>query len=143
MYLTPDQIDRQPFRMRKRGYDISQVREFRRQSAQQMREHNEDPPAVTAPSVLARARAEATEIIEQAERSARRRSDEVLRETQARLDELLAEERLVHERIATATHEADDAEVIELPPLIQPEQARGSRSLAEFMKSAVRDEVSN
>jgi DivIVA domain-containing protein len=37
MHLTPEQIDRQPFRMRKRGYDIMQVRNFLREIAQEMR----------------------------------------------------------------------------------------------------------
>ena len=38
MHLTPEQIDRQPFRMTKRGYDIVQVRNFLREIADEMRE---------------------------------------------------------------------------------------------------------
>lgn len=38
MHLTPEQIDRQPFRMTRRGYDIVQVRDFLREIASEMRE---------------------------------------------------------------------------------------------------------
>jgi DivIVA domain-containing protein len=41
MHLTPEQIDRQPFRMRRRGYDIVQVRDFLREISAEMRSRQE------------------------------------------------------------------------------------------------------
>ena len=41
MHLTPEQIDRQPFRMTRRGYDIVQVRNFLREIADEMRARQE------------------------------------------------------------------------------------------------------
>lgn len=38
MHLTPEQIERQPFRMQKRGYDIADVRDFLREISGEMRE---------------------------------------------------------------------------------------------------------
>lgn len=137
MHLTPEQIERHPFRMRKRGYDISQVRELLRDIAAQMRENADDERGV-----LTAARAEAESIIEAAEAEARRRSDEVLRQTQARLDELLDEERLVRERMLAA----DTTPVVPVAATEHPTRPHDvadepNKSLADFMKSAVRDDV--
>lgn len=41
MHLTPEQIDRQPFRMTRRGYDIVQVRNFLREISSEMRARQE------------------------------------------------------------------------------------------------------
>lgn|GEM_PF-1755896 len=41
MHLTPEQIDRQPFRMTRRGYDIVEVRNFLREIASEMRARQE------------------------------------------------------------------------------------------------------
>lgn len=41
MHLTPEQIDRQPFRMTRRGYDIVEVRDFLREVATEMRERRD------------------------------------------------------------------------------------------------------
>ena len=79
MHLTPEQIDRQPFRMRRRGYDIVQVRNFLREIAAEMRSRQEvrerlaedgGDSAVAedrAHSIITDAQATADEIIAQAE----------------------------------------------------------------------------
>jgi len=189
MHLTPEQIDRQPFRMRRRGYDIMQVRNFLREIAQEMRERqlvreklvrDGDPDAVGADraqalvreaeqraeqivsqaeasvdvgdvprarkhadEIVSAAEAEAERIVERAEQAARQRSDDVLAETQRRLDELLAEEREVLARIESLSDEVPDSDVdvIELPQPAAENAPVASSSLAEFMKSALRDEV--
>lgn len=82
MHLTPEQIDRQPFRMTKRGYDIVEVRNFLREIASEMRARQEvrerlaesgDIDAVLedrAHSVLADAQKRAEAIIAEAEAKA-------------------------------------------------------------------------
>ncbi len=83
MHLTPEQIDRQPFKMSRRaGYDIVQVRDFLREIAAEMRERQlvrehlaqtGDGDAVgeaTAKRVIADAEARAAAIIAEAEASA-------------------------------------------------------------------------
>lgn len=189
MHLTPDQIDRQPFRMRRRGYDILQVRNFLREIAREMRERQHvreqlaregDPDEVAsdralgivreaeeraarivadaeaavdrgdvdrarrhADEIVAEAEAEAARIIEQAEQAARHRSDQVLSETQRRLDGLLQQEREILARIADAEARVGErTEVIDEPAAPAAEDAGpDSSSLAEFMKSALREEL--
>ena len=152
MDLTAEQIDRQPFRMRKRGYDIMQVRNFLREVAQEMR--HRDTGVGTSPGdaearadrIVADAETRAQLIVEDAEAAARIRSDEVLGETQVRLDELFAQESEVHHRLQHTLDELeditnqsdDDADVIELSR--EPETTADS-SLADFMKAALRNEV--
>jgi DivIVA domain-containing protein len=75
MHLTPEQIDRQPFRMRKRGYDIMQVRNFLREIADEMRARQrvrdelgteDDPVAIAttqADEIIAAAEVRAEEIV--------------------------------------------------------------------------------
>ncbi|NNC81806.1 MAG: DivIVA domain-containing protein [Acidimicrobiales bacterium] len=71
VHLTPEQIDRQPFRMRKRGYDIMQVRNFLREIAQEMRSRQRVRDELAAdgnPEAVAAVRA--TELIAEAEERA-------------------------------------------------------------------------
>ena len=82
MHLTPEQIDRQPFRMTRRGYDIVQVRNFLREISSEMRARQEvrerlaatgETGAVVedeAHGILAAAREEAAAIIAAAEAKA-------------------------------------------------------------------------
>lgn len=82
MHLTPEQIDRQPFRMTRRGYDIVEVRNFLREIASEMRARQEvrerlaktgGDAAVAedlAHSVITDARAKADEILSEAEAKA-------------------------------------------------------------------------
>lgn len=82
MHLTPEQIDRQPFRMTRRGYDIVQVRNFLREIASEMRARQEvrqrlvsqgdvqDVVEDRAHRIIAEAQAKADEIIAQAESTA-------------------------------------------------------------------------
>ena len=79
MHLTPEQIDRQPFRMRKRGYDIMQVRNFLREVADEMRARQrvrdqlgtqDDPVAIAtsqADEIIAAAEVRAEEIVGEAQ----------------------------------------------------------------------------
>lgn len=71
MHLTPEQIDRQPFRMTRRGYDIVQVRDFLREVATEMRERRtvRDRLAETGDDQAA-AEAQAKSIISNAEETA-------------------------------------------------------------------------
>lgn len=191
MHLTPEQIDRQPFRMTRRGYDIVQVRNFLREIAAEMRARQEvrerlaasgEDAAVVehdahqilddareraaelvaeaetkvesadslnnadarAAEILAEAEAEAAALIESAEASARERSDTVLSAAQARLDQLLEEERTVHARVDAARAELGSSS--ETPPLVDARDVVAvdlvpDSSLADFMKSTLRDEV--
>jgi DivIVA domain-containing protein len=84
MHLTPEQIDRQPFRMTRRGYDIVQVRNFLREIAAEMRARQEVRERLAeAPSgeesavvedaahhILVEARAKAAKIVKAAEAKA-------------------------------------------------------------------------
>lgn len=191
MHLTPEQIDRQPFRMTRRGYDIVQVRNFLREIAGEMRarqevrerlaENGEETAVVEhdahqilddareraaqlvseaeskvdaaddlndaetrATAIVAAAEAEAASLIDAAEASARERSDTVLSAAQARLDQLLEEERSVHERVDAARAElgapADAPALVDARDVVAVDLAPDS-SLADFMKSTLRDEV--
>ncbi len=104
MHLTPEQIDRQPFRMRKRGYDIMQVRNFLREISDEMRARQrvrdqlgtqDDPVAIAttqADEIVAAAEVRAEEIVAEAhERADGTNLDEARAEAkqlreQARLD---------------------------------------------------------
>ncbi|MGI9605190.1 MAG: DivIVA domain-containing protein [Acidimicrobiales bacterium] len=75
MHLTPEQIDRQPFRMRRRGYDMVQVRNFLRDIAEEMRARQDvRDRLVTAGNHTALADNEALAILD----DARARADEML-----------------------------------------------------------------
>ena len=99
MHLTPEQIDRQPFRMRKRGYDIMQVRNFLREIADEMRARQrvrdqlgteDDPVAIAttqADEIIAAAEVRAEEIVAEAQAMAGGTDLEAARnEAQAVLD---------------------------------------------------------
>jgi len=100
MHLTPEQIDRQPFRMRKRGYDIMQVRNFLREIADEMRARQrvrdqlgteDDPVAIAtaqADEIIAAAEVRAEEIVAEAQAVAGGTDLEAARvEAQSVLDE--------------------------------------------------------
>ncbi len=71
MHLTPEQIDRQPFKMTRRGYDIVQVRNFLREIADEMRARQEVRERLAADGEdVAVAEDEAYQILEQARKDA-------------------------------------------------------------------------
>lgn len=170
MHLTPEQIDRHPFRMARRGYDIVQVRDFLREIATEMRERQqvrerlaaaESQTQVDDGEIVARAEARAAEILADAERAAeelvegaevraRERSDVVLSEAQTRLDGLLAEEQNVKARLDTARPSSVSTLVgrssVDADALVDVRD-RGAgggapdTALADFMKSTLRDEA--
>lgn len=101
MHLTPEQIDRQPFRMTRRGYDIVQVRNFLREIADEMRarqevrerlaSEGEDTSVVEdeAYQILERAREDASKILAAAE--TRAGSAEALALANGRAAEVISE----------------------------------------------------
>lgn len=82
MHLNPEQIERQPFKMGRRGYDIQQVRSFLREIATEMRARQEvrerlaqtgEESAVAedrAHAIIAEAQADADQILAEAEAKA-------------------------------------------------------------------------
>ena len=84
MHLTPEQIERQPFKMGRRGYDIQQVRDFLREIAAEMRARQEvrerlaetgEESAVAedrAHSIIAEAQATADQIVADAQANAQK-----------------------------------------------------------------------
>lgn len=108
MHLTPEQIDRQPFRMTRRGYDIVQVRNFLREISAEMRARQEvrerlaadgEKDAVVedeAHSILVAAREEAAAIIAAAETKAG--SVDALESADGRAKEIIADAEAEAER---------------------------------------------
>ncbi len=123
MHLTPEQIDRQPFRMTRRGYDIVQVRNFLREIADEMRarqevrerlaESGEDTAVAEhqAHQILEEARQEAAAILANAETQAG--SAEALALADGRAAEVIAEANAQAEQLAeeaeTRARERSDA----------------------------------
>ncbi len=122
MHLTSEQIDRQPFRMRRRGYDIVQVRNFLREIAAEMRSRQEvrerlaengGDSAVAedrAHSIITEAQAKADAIIAQAE--ARAGSVDALLTAEARAVEIVGSAeglaaQMIEESEATARSRSD------------------------------------
>lgn len=111
MDLSPEHLDRHPFRIRKRGYDIMQVRKLLREIGEEMRTrqrvreglHDEADP-------LERAERESQEIVARAEA----RADEILAD--ARMHSQgpgvagLSPEELIARARAEAEHIIDEAE---------------------------------
>ncbi len=128
MHLTPEQIDRQPFRMIRRGYDIVEVRDFLREIATEMRERQhlrerlaetgdqESVVEARAHSIISDAESEAAEIVSRAQdragsadalANADERADEILANAQARADALIEEaEARARERSGVVLSEA-------------------------------------
>jgi len=140
MSLRPEQIEERSFVKRWRGYDVDQVRAFLSEIAADLQTRTESK------EIIESAKAEASEMVEAAERAARDRSGEVLTETQARLDQLLSDEREVRKRLEELAEVAEapagasianDAAHISVPPI--PDAVEGS--LADYLKEAVRNEV--
>ena len=123
MHLTPEQIDRQPFRMTRRGYDIVQVRNFLREIASEMRARQEVRERLAADgegnavvedeahSILAAAREQAAQIIKDAE--AKAGSADALNTADERAAQVLAdaeaEAALFEERAEQNARERSDA----------------------------------
>ncbi len=169
MHLTPEQIDRHPFRMARRGYDIVQVRDFLREIATEMRERQQVRERLAeaegdaqvdngeivaraqerADQILAKAERDAEALIEDAEVRARERSDIVLSEAQSRLDDLLEQQRAATERLSPSASPGVAAMIGGSSPdadsLIDARDRGASghgpdTELADFMKSTLRDE---
>lgn len=113
MDLSPEHLDRHPFRIRRRGYDIMQVRKLLREIGEEMRARQrvrDELPEETDP--VARAEHEAATILARAET----RADEILAEARLRSrspgvaapepDEIVADAR------TEATRIIDEAEVV-------------------------------
>ena len=103
MDLTPEQIDRQPFRLVRKGYDIVHVRDFLREVATEMRrrqvDHDQlveagrglDDAEQRAESTIQDAEARAAEILVKANAQASTDSIEAMRSGEARAEEIIAE----------------------------------------------------
>ena len=171
VHLTPEQIDRQPFRMTRRGYDIVQVRNFLREIAAEMRARQQVRERLAANGtgsavaenevheilaaarekadeqsieIVAAAELQANDLIEKAELAARERSDVVLTQSQARLDQLLEEERALHARVQAARAELEVPEAVPVAADARDVVAKETvpdSSLADFMKSTLRHEI--
>ena len=114
MHLTPEQIDRQPFRMTRRGYDIVQVRNFLREIADEMRARQDVRERLAAEGkdnsvaedeayqLLEQAREQAAKIVADAEHRAG--SVEAMALAEGRAGEIVAEAEAQAEAIV------DDAE---------------------------------
>ena len=136
MHLSPEQIDRQPFRMRRRGYDVVEVRNFLREIAEEMRARDEvrrrladdgDPEEVAgtkARELVERAEAEAESIIEAARSAVRDRADVEVREA---ADIVTA----AHEEAATILDSAERAARERSAAVLAETQSRLDRLLAE------------
>ena len=145
VHLTPEQIDRQPFKMTRRGYDIVQVRNFLREVAAEMRARQEvrqrlaeegDDTAVAedrAHSMIAEAQAQADVIVEEAK--AKAGSLEVLLSAESRAAEIVGSaealsDQLIEEAEATARTRSDEvlsATQARLDQLLEEERALHAR----------------
>ena len=122
MHLTPEQIDRQPFKMKRRGYDIVQVRNFLREIAAEMRARQEvrerlaaeggdtDVAEDRAHAIITEAQSQADAILEEAEAQAG--SLEALLSAEARAAEIVGSaeglsDQLIEEAEATARARSD------------------------------------
>ncbi len=115
MHLTPEQIDRQPFRMTRRGYDIVQVRDFLREVATEMRERQhvrdrlaeaDDGEAAAeekANAIISSAQGTAAGIMAEAEERAG--SAEALERGRQRAAEIVAEAEAEAEALADGAEE--------------------------------------
>lgn len=107
MHLTPEQIDRQPFRMTRRGYDIVQVRNFLREIADEMRERQAVREKLASDGeVDAVVEDKAYQLIE----DARREADEILTSAKAKagsVDALESADGEAKQLVADAQAEAD------------------------------------
>lgn len=108
-------------------------------------EHSE--ARLVAAQIIAAAEAEAAALLEEAERQARERGDVVVSQYQARLDVLLDEERAIRERLAElgvpASEQANErsADLVDDRDAMHGIDIAPDASLADFMKSTLRDEV--
>lgn len=138
MHLTPEQIDRQPFRMTKRGYDIVEVRNFLREIAAEMRARQQvreeladrgDVDAVLedrAHSVITEAESRAQEILEDA--TARAGSVDALLTAENRAAEIV---RSAEGVAAQIIEDAETAARERSGEVLSSTQARLDRLLAE------------
>ncbi len=121
VHLTPEQIDRQPFRMRRRGYDIVQVRGFLREIAEEMRDRQQvrddlardgDPRVLAereAKAIIEDAHKQAEQIVStdapDADAAARVDAESIVADAQGEADVIVAEARTEAEQIVTAGEE--------------------------------------
>jgi DivIVA domain-containing protein len=127
VHLTPEQIDRQPFRMRKRGYDIMQVRNFLREIAQEMRARQRVRDELAAegdPEAVAALRA--SELIADAEA----RADEIVDQAQHRVALVGSAE----DQAAAIVEDAEEAAATRLDEAESSARARGDEVMAETQK---------
>lgn len=138
VHLTPEQIDRQPFRMTKRGYDIVEVRNFLREIAAEMRARQQvreqlaeggDVDAVLedrAHSVITDAESRAQDILEDA--AARAGSVDALLTAENRAAEIV---RSAEGVAAQIIEDAESAARERSGEVLSSTQARLDRLLAE------------
>ena len=139
MHLTPEQIDRQPFKMSRRGgYDIVQVRDFLREIAAEMRERQQVRERLAkngngdaaveaqAKAAIEAAEARAAEIIADAELTAG--SAAALAAADAKADSMLAAADVKADRMLAAAQTEADAMVDSAETRAQ---ARSASVLAE------------
>lgn len=148
VHMTPEQIDRQPFRTTKRGYDIVQVRNFLREIADEMRERqsvrtqlaaNGEDTAVAehqAHQILEDARKDAAEIIAIAE--VRAGSADALDTASDRAGEIVAE---AEREAATMIEDAEARARQRSDEVISAAQARLDQLLEEEREVSARVEV--
>lgn len=113
--------------------------------------HEGETARAEAADIIAAAEVRASALIEDAELRARERADEVIAQYQARLDALLEQERKVRERLAELGGEApsggakpinNEESLVDDRDALYGIDVRPDASLAEFMKTMVRDDVS-
>ena len=159
MHLTPEQIDRQPFRMTRRGYDIVQVRDFLREVASEMRERKhvrdrladdgdgETAAVEKAKTIIKDAQGSAARIIADAEAEAeavasgaeeRAGSAEALEQSQQRAAQIVADAEAEAEAVAAGAEERARQRT---KVVVGEAQARLDRLLAE--EKEVRDRLEN
>lgn len=138
MHLTPEQIDRQPFRMTRRGYDIVQVRNFLREISSEMRARQEvrerlaatgEQDAVVedeAHGILTAAREEAAAIIAAAE--AKAGSVDALQNADERAVKIIAE---AEAEAAVLTEQAEERARERSDAVLSAAQARLDQLLEE------------
>jgi len=133
MHLTPEQIDRQPFRMTRRGYDIVQVRNFLREIADEMRARQEVRERLAANGEDgAVAEDQAHHILE----DARRRADEIVAEAETKagsVDALDSASSKAQEIVAAAELEA--SELIESAELRAHQEERELSEKVEIARA--------
>ncbi|NNK91322.1 MAG: hypothetical protein HKO87_02715 [Acidimicrobiia bacterium] len=128
MDLNPESLDRHPFRIRKRGYDIMQVRKLLREVGEEMRARQRARDGLAADSDP-RARAE-------------REAEEVLARAEARADEIVIQSRQRSSRTALAgslpEQIVEDARIEAARLIDEAEATARERSTAVLAEAQIR-----